>query len=296
MSKADGCTSVVNDEKKPPLSPMPLKNVTTRKTSDVNAKSYQLLNERLNEQDELIRNLIADVKEKNGRILDLEQRLLKVEAEQVKTDSLLFIKDVVSKQLSKRINQLEQYTRRYSVVVKGVAYERNEKFDKLKDHVQKIIEAENSETTMDDVDKFHRNGPRVGSDQDVIVRFKSHSAKETYYNNRKKMNLGAIKVQPSLSPATKNLLGQANDLVASYTEGDAHKNRPDFVFADVHGNLLVKMVNRTDKGMFFRFDNLVELSRIVANNNCTDHAEVTYDKLMQKLTDEDGDLPSSGLA
>ena len=90
MLKADGCMSVVNDEKKPPLSPKPLNNITTRKTSDVNAKSYQLLNERLNEQDELIRNLIADVKEKNGRILDLEQRLLKVEAEQVKIHEKIF--------------------------------------------------------------------------------------------------------------------------------------------------------------------------------------------------------------
>ena len=103
------------------------------------------------------------------------------------------------------------------------------------------------------------------------------------------MNLGALKVQPSLSPATKKLLGEANGFVGTFT-ADGYRNCPDFVFPDVHGNLLVKMAHRTDKGMFFRFNNLDELSRIIASKNCNDEAEESYDAVMKKLMEEEVDV------
>ncbi len=286
---------VIDDEKKPPISPKPVNtNVTARKNSDAwKTNFYQLLSERLEEQEALIQKFIADAVIKDAKILSLEKRLLKVEADQVKTDSLMYIKDNVTDLLSKRINQLEQYTRRYSVVVKGIPYERNEKYDSLKEQITKIIEQANCETSIDDVDKFHRNGPRDGTSQDVIIRFKSHSAKEDLYNKRKTIKLERIKIQPSLSPETKRLLGAANDLVGTYTgkhdTSDArvsYKNCPDFVFSDIHGNLLVKMSQRTENGMFFRFDSLVNLQTIIQNNNRCESDEI-LDRIMTEEGDDD---------
>ncbi len=292
MEETSGVSHVIDGAKKPPCSPKPTSLQTQiRKNSDSKKPNpIHLLTERLDEQDRIINKLVADVNKKDVMISSLEKRLLKIEAEQVKTESLLFIKDNVSRLLSKRINNLEQYTRRYSVVVKGIEYERNEKYDSLKEQVIKIIEQANSQTTFDDVDKFHRNGPRNGTKQDMIIRFKSHSAKENFYNKRKTIKLERVKVQPSLSPETKKLLSEANDFIDTFKSApDAYHNCPDFVFADIHGNLLVKMAERTDDGMFFRFDSLEHLSKIIQTENCDNDANAAYDdtKAVYEVDDEE---------
>ena len=82
-------------------------------------------------------------------------------------------------------HRLQQYTRRYSVVVSGIEKKRGEKFEDLKKEIEGLVEKVQSSTTMEDVDKFHRNGPNRDGEQEVIVRFKSHSAKEAFYRKRK---------------------------------------------------------------------------------------------------------------
>ncbi len=293
-SVVDGENSnIAENMNKPPISPKPLS--TTLKPSQRNLESRKVnpihqLNEKLEAQAVLIQKLVSDAEAKDKTIASLQKRLLKVEADQVKTDSLLFIKDNVSKLLSQRITNLEQYTRRYSVIVKGIPYERNEKYDVLKEQVMKVIEQANSETTFEDVDKFHRNGTRDGMYQDVIVRFKSHSAKENFYNKRKTIQLERIKIQPSLSSDRKKLLGAANDFVQSFKSAPgAYVNCPDFAFADVHGNLLVKMSNRTDNGLFFKFDSLDQLTKIIQLNNHSE-ADNVFEETMQLNEEDDEDL------
>ena len=51
--------------------------------------------------------------------------------------------------------------------------------------MKKVLDEANSTTTIDDVDKFHRVGPKKDDEQDIIVRFRSHTAKENVYHKRK---------------------------------------------------------------------------------------------------------------
>ena len=105
----------------------------------------------------------------------------------------------------------------------------------------------------------------------MIVRFKSHSAKEEIYKNRKNYRTDPdIKIRPSLSQHTRALLKEAQDLIKSYQDEEGNflssiNNPPDFVFANIHGELQVKMMNRVQKGMFFSFSTLDQLSWVIAN-------------------------------
>ena len=47
---------------------------------------------------------------------------------------------------------------------------------------------------MEDVDKLHRVGPPKQGKQDIIVRFKSHTAKENFFK-RKKIYIKTLKCE-----------------------------------------------------------------------------------------------------
>lgn len=266
-------------EKKPlPLTPKPVQ----AKNNSIN-----VLNEKIESQGNLIQRLLAEAEEKDKVLLKMEQRLRRLEGEQMKTESLLVVKDIVANLLGDRISQLEQYTRRYSLIVRGVPYENREKFSSLKETVNKIVENCNSETTVDDIDKFHRNGPREGGNQDIIIRFKSHSAKEAVYKNRKSIQEPArIKIQPSLSSERKKVLNSANDAI-NFIKKNGGANCPDFALPDVHGNLLVKFSKPTTAGLFLRFDSLQQLLLLIQKHNRGD-AESSYEELMRSRELDDG--------
>ena len=149
-----------------------------------------------------------------------------------------------------------------TVTIKGIDKKNNETDESLTVEVKKLISDANS--NFDDVDKFHRNGKQVGEKQEIIIRFKSHTAKDVFYKNRKTIPRQGVKVQPSLSAARKKILSEANELLEAYTsEPDIYPNPPEFVFANVHGGLLVKMTKKTKKGMFFKFESTQELYEII---------------------------------
>ena len=63
--------------------------------------------------------------------------------------------------------------------MKGIECRENEVRErKVEEDVRNLLQESTSTTTFEDVDKFHRNGPRFENKQDVLIRFKSHSAKE----------------------------------------------------------------------------------------------------------------------
>ena len=247
-----------NLEKPTPLTPKP----------DIPKKlNLTQLVEIVSAQDKVIRNLVTSAEEKDVLFRKMEARLHQMEMEHMKIQSLLVVKDRVSMLLSNRITQLEQYTRRYSVIIKGIEKgEKKESHDTLKNEVQKLIDNCDSPTSFQDVDKFHRNGPRSGKDQDIIIRFKSHTAKEQFYKKRKTINTKGIKVQPSLCGERKKLLAEASDLMKDYPV-DSLSNPPEFAHANVHGNLLVKFRDETDDGLFIRFDSLEELREAIQRHN-----------------------------
>ena len=271
--KNDDCYSIFNTQTKP----------ETKKVNPIH-----LLQEKVQEQENLIQRLVADANMKNETFLLMERRIRKLESDQIEMQSMLFLKDNTAKLLSQRVVQLEQYTRRPSVIVKGIPTTPNEKHEDLTPIVKDILEKCKSETSMVDVDKYHRNGPRDGENQELIIRFKSHSAKEEFYGKRKTIPESLrIKVQPSLSAETKKLLNASSDCVdffRSYDDELADENKmqncPDFAYADVHGNLLLKMRNRTKDGLFFRFNNLEQLLQIIQKYNVVEKTENVFEQLM----------------
>ena len=249
-------------EKSPPLSPTPTNSpqVSSSVSQHFNGEYATLFH--------LIR-------ERDVRMIMIENKLNMLE-------SILKVKDCVMEGMKNEINRLQQYTRRYSVTIAGIPKERGEKVEDLRKTVEDIVmevnQQSNSTTTIADIDKLHRNGPQKGSEQDVILRFKSHSAKEEFYKGRK--SLGShrrdIKIRPSLSPTQKDLLRDAIE----YLENEDHTmlaNPPDFVFANVHGQIQVKMTNKSKDGLFFTINNIVHLSEVICKANMVDDEFEVFD-------------------
>jgi hypothetical protein len=264
-------------------------NTQTLKPEAKKANPIHILQDRIQAQENLIERLIADAAKKEETFHIMEKRIRKLEADQIEMNSMLFLKDNVATLLSQRVAQLEQYTRRPSVIIKGIPVDKNEQHNDLTKIVQDVVEKCQSETSMVDVDKFHRNGQKDGDNQDIIIRFKSHSAKEEFYAKLKTIpSSSRIKVQPSLSPETKKLLSASSDYVDDFksynevAEGEKKmKNCPDFTFADVHGNLLVKFSERTADGMFFRYNSMQQLSLLIQKYNEREDAENEFAKTME---------------
>ena len=126
----------------------------------------------------------------------------------------------------------------------------------MREKVLKVVNEVASSTKEVDIDKFHRNGPVFeGNKQDVILRFKSHSSKVAFYRGRKTLppESRAIRIKPSLSPNQRKLLREAEALIDEYRFRDEIINPPDFVFANIHGEIQVKLKHKYRHGDLVSF-------------------------------------------
>ena len=215
------------------------------------------------DQQELILSLQLRMDEK-----DNELRLLKnlVEFNNDKTTALLCVKDRVCEELQLQLDKLHQFTRRPCVTISGIPKQRGEKKEQLQVEIEKIVAANEADVTMRDIDKFHRNGPVDGNEQDVIMRFNSHTAKEMFYKKRKSVNIGyPVYIKPNLCDNVSDELSRAKRFLKNYDPRQcmAQANPPEFVMADVWGNLLLKMKHRSTRGLFVPFMKASELPSLI---------------------------------
>ena len=213
--------------------------------------------------------------ERDAKIDAMEEKVGKLEQKFEFLHSLLHVKDSVLRGVQDELHRLQQYTRRYSVSISGIPKRRGEKPEDLRRSVEDIINAVNSTTTPLDIDKLHRNGPVYGdrgSKQDTIVRFKSHSAKEAFYRARKSLPAEKqdIYIRPSLSEAQKVLLSDAKEYIKNNNSEAYGSNPPEFVFANIHGNVQVKMKKATKYGLFIDIKSVSHLAQIIARANDSD--------------------------
>ena len=87
-----------------------------------------------------------------------------------------------------------------------------------------------------------------------------------------------MKVNPSLAPNRNKTLKEAKDLVDDLRQTEdenVNRNFPEYVFADIHGNLKVKMKNGSGRRgqQFFKFNSLHDLREIVDKCN---HSEIFH--------------------
>ena len=222
------------------------------------------LQEVVEKQEIVIQKLTDDAIRKDELIKTMEEKLAKLEGQISIESSLRYVRDRVTDELKQQLTNLQQYTRRYSAVISGIETVGNESLDTLRKEVENILTEANSSTTINDVDKFHRVGPKKDNVQDVIVRFKSHTAKENFFLSRKEIKKRGVKVRPSLAPARRELLEEAIEFLQDYESRDYQvNNMPHFVYADMHGNLKLKMSHAVNGRMFFNFNSIVELSALI---------------------------------
>ena len=85
-----------------------------------------------------------------------------------------------------------------------------------------------------------------------------------------------IKIKPNLWSERKRFLNQAIDLVDSYP--DNIYNPPDFVYADVHGIIRVKMKHRSKLGLFFEVTCLQDVASVIQKAQTIDRKDANFDK------------------
>ena len=275
-----------NPSEKPPLSPKP----TGHKQPKLNSTQLQEKVEQLEQQ---LLQLITDSKEKDVRLKKMEDRIYQLEADEIKNASYLAVQRNVSTLLANRVAQLEQYSRRHSVIVSGIERKVGENNDSLRAEVNSLLQEAGSTAKIEDVDKLHRNGPRQGGRQDLIVKFKTHSAKEAFYKSRKSITSREVWVKPSLSSHNTSLLKEAKDFIKPFIGNTrTYENPPEFVFANVHGDLQVKMAKETDGSMFHSFNSMQKLFEII-NKSDNQSAFLVFDEDNSRFEDARSVFPRS---
>ena len=107
---------------------------------------------------------------------------------QLKSD--LFVSQTVSKQLSKQIDNHEQYSRRNCILIDGLNITQNETANDVEKAVQTFLKNEvriDVKIIKEEFDKAHRIGKAKNGKQSTIVRLKSHSIIEKVFRQKKEV-------------------------------------------------------------------------------------------------------------
>ena len=120
------------------------------------------------------------------------------------------------------------------------------------------------DTVLADVDKFHRNGfvkTKHGKrQQNIIVKFKSHASR--YACLIKKKQLKCKNIAPNLSKNRGKILHKASELI-----NEKKPSTVKFVFANIHGDLQIRLAEPCNGKMVHPFNSLKELDNFLLENN-----------------------------
>ena len=277
-------------------SPTPVSSPTIDSKSEVSptnnnageqTTTSDLINSRLSSLEQQLREQYHINMMYAETISKLEKRVDCLEGELMLVNSRLCVRDHIVDGLRGEIHRLQQYTRRYSVSIAGIEKTtREETHDELKEKVLKVVNEVTSSTKEADIDKFHRNGPVFeGNRQEVILRFKSHSAKEAFYRGRKTLPPAsrAIKIKPSLSPHQRKLLREAEALIEEYRFREEMINPPEFVFANIHGEIQVKLKKKYRHGDLVTFHTIKQLVSILYEAQKVKETDLAYENLYERF-------------
>ena len=182
---------------------------------------------------------------------ELEQRDVKIRLLEERVD-ILESKFAVLNSLDKRIEESEQYSRRYCLRMYGVKMPSQGERENMMKKVEDVLTRLDCGVGIDAVDRAHRIG-QVTTDQNgtqqqqVIVRFNSFSQRTKVYRKRK--SIKDVKIRLDLTRKRLGILKDADDMT---------KSRDDitFVFADINCRLAAKLAN----GDFIFFESIDDLN------------------------------------
>ena len=212
---------------------------------------------KLNESMKVLKDKMNQMESK---IKELEKKNKKLEDRVEILESDKLISSNVADLLAEEVDKLSQYTRRANLIVRNVFLPETESADVTKNKIIQVIKKELNmpEDVIKDIDKMHRIGKvkKVNdkNNQDVIIRFKSHSARYRVYNERKKLKI--YKIAANL---TKNRGKVLYDAV-QFTE---KVEQVHFVYADAHGNLKLRLKESYNDRYVFSFNSVENLKKLL---------------------------------
>ncbi len=183
---------------------------------------------------------------------ELEQRDEKIRLLE-KRVNILESKFAVLNSLDKRVEESQQYSRRYCLRIYGVKMPQQGERENVMKKVEDILTKLECGVGIEAVDRAHRIGPKTtdqngNQQQQVIVRFNSFSQRTSVYRKRKTAR--NVKIRLDLTRTRLSILKDADELT---------KSRDDisFIFADINCRLAAKLAN----GDFIFFDSINDLSK-----------------------------------
>ena len=234
-------------------------NSAPASTSNVKMQLQQ--NQQQNEIDEL-----------KKQVCSLTNTIVDLKKDMTLMDSRLEVSNHVNSTLQRQLEDLQQYTRRHSLIIDGIKVKQNEKVEEVENEVKRILldefKVDENELKLE-FDKAHRIG-KVQKDnkQPVIVRFKSHSFRANTYADRKRFHQNKknenvkFKLRVCLTSQRRNLLALMNSKLEN--------EKVEFCYANINGNLKVR------------------LKEEVENKKVIDiKTEADIDALLNKLNDEE---------
>ena len=205
--------------------------------------------------DDHIAALNAKLASLEAKVACLEDKNKSLENKVVLLESQQAVCSKVTKELSKELDRLGQYTRRANIVIKNVFLPEKETNEDVAHVVNNIIKDDlKLPNEINNIDKLHCIGKVKNfngrKNQDIIVRFKSHASRYKVFNSRKTTK--KVNIRPNLTPSRGKLLFEANELISSVDE-------VDFAYADLHGDLKFRLVREYEGKFVFPFFSLEEL-------------------------------------
>ena len=220
-------------------------------------KSAQQVNENQ------LKTLKDKVSNLEKRLIELESKNKTLEDKVTTLESENTISKHVTTKLSNELDRLDQYHRRSNVVISNVLKLESENNEDVKAKVHEIIKNElDLPSAVADIDKLHRigkvretNGKKT---QDIIIRFRSHRTRYEVYEKRKSSR--NIKIKPNLTKKRQTLKYEASQL----TENNSMIN---FVYADIHGDIKVRLNNIFRGKYAHNFNSIEELEELLDKIN-----------------------------
>ena len=169
---------------------------------------------------------------------------------------------------------IDQYQRRSNIVLKFADLPDDNTNEMDKTLVKNLIEKElKMQNTVSSIDKLHRigkvhEGNGGKKTQDIIVRFKSHHSRYSVINKRK--DAKSVKIRPHLTKNRSDVLFEAIDFVKDI-------EKIDFWFANVHGDLIVRLKEAINGRQLFTFDSMKSLKTLLKKKGCIDDTEDVED-------------------
>ena len=212
-----------------------------------------------------VNKLVSKNKEVETRLDLAENKNRKLVDKIEELESTLIVNKEVTSRLSLEVDRLDQYGRRSNIILKNVDLPDEESREEVRSIVMKTLkdDLKVNEKIINDIDKFHRTGfvkkANGKKKQNIIVRFKSHTSR--YACLEKKKHSKSIKIAPNLTQRRGKMLYDASKIIEEKDIASVN-----FVFANNHGDLHVRLSEPLDGKSVFAFKNLEELDNLLLSN------------------------------